>query len=88
MILIESPTPVAGFLLPTSTGRPPAQFQQITQSILSRTRLERVIRELGVYHAEQARGPLGDLVIQMRRDINISVFTSNHAQHDSVSDST
>ena len=85
MILIESPTAVAGFLPPRSTGRPPAQFQQITQSILGRTHLERMIREFGVYDAEQARGPLGDLVLQMRKDINISVFTSNHAQDDSVS---
>ena len=64
---------------PTDTERSRARFQEISQSVLSRTRLERIINEFNLYEAERTREPLDELVQQMRRDINIELLASNRS---------
>jgi uncharacterized protein involved in exopolysaccharide biosynthesis len=85
IIRIVSPETVAGYVPSTDSARRGVQFHQISQSILSRTRLERMIRDFDLYRAERERALLSDTVVQMRRDINIDVLTSDHAQEKGVS---
>jgi uncharacterized protein involved in exopolysaccharide biosynthesis len=61
-----------------------ARLQDISQSVLSRTRLERIIGEFSLYQAAQKREPLDELVQQMRRDISVNVVTSDDSQSDEV----
>ena len=63
----------------TSPSR--ARFQQITQNILSRTRLERMIGEFGLYKDGRENAPLEEAVLQMRRNINVS-FRNSDNEHE------
>lgn len=56
----------------------PARFEsvedhlrQLTETMLTRVQLERLIGDLGLYQNERAREPLGDVVRRMRGDIGI-----------------
>jgi hypothetical protein len=69
---------------PTATDRSGVRVEHISQMVLSRTRLEMIIREFGLYQAEQERAPLDKLVLQMRRDIDVTFLTSDQAQGDDV----
>jgi uncharacterized protein involved in exopolysaccharide biosynthesis len=69
---------------PTDTGRSRARFQEISASVLSRTRLEMIISEFRLYQAEQDSASRDELVQQMRRDIGVNVLTSD-SQNDEVS---
>jgi uncharacterized protein involved in exopolysaccharide biosynthesis len=64
--------------------RSPAQFYQLNQTALSRTRLEKLISDFGLYQTERERAPLSDVVSQMRRDITVRILSSNDAQDDHV----
>jgi uncharacterized protein involved in exopolysaccharide biosynthesis len=56
-----------------------ARLQHLSQNILSRSRLERIIMDFGLYEGKQEGATLGDLVLQMRRDIEIDLI-SDEAQ--------
>lgn len=73
----------AGSVRPTDAGRSRARFQEISASVLSRTRLEMMISEFKMYHAEQARASRDQLVQQMRRDIAVNLLTPD-SQNDEV----
>jgi polysaccharide chain length determinant protein (PEP-CTERM system associated) len=49
------------------------RLQSITQQILSRTRLERIIEDLGLYGDQRRTAIMEDIVEGMRRDIDIQV---------------
>jgi uncharacterized protein involved in exopolysaccharide biosynthesis len=66
----------------TATDRSGVRVKHISQVVLSRPRLEMIIREFGLYQAQQERAPLDELVLQMRRDINVTFLTSDQAQGD------
>lgn len=57
----------------TVTARIEDRLQSITQEILSRTRLERIIRDFNLYAAEQRARPMETIVDAMRRDIDVKV---------------
>jgi polysaccharide chain length determinant protein (PEP-CTERM system associated) len=58
----------------TVTTRIEDRLQSISQQILSRTRLERIIQELNLYAEERKDGIMEDIVEQMRtRDVHINV---------------
>jgi uncharacterized protein involved in exopolysaccharide biosynthesis len=69
---------------PTVTERSRARVQEISQIVLSRTRLERIINEFNLYEAGQTREPLDELVQQMRRDIHVEWLASNRAEDGDV----
>ena len=71
---------VAADVRPTRTHPSPVRFQQITQNILSRTRLERMISDFGLYKNEKEGAPRGEAVLQMRRNITVSFGFSDNAQ--------
>ena len=57
------------YVRPTQTTRIQDRLQSISQQILSRTRLERIIQDFNLYPEERRTGIMEDVVEQMRRDI-------------------
>jgi len=57
----------------TVTARIEDRLQSISQQILSRTRLERVIQDFNLYEKERKTGIMEDLVERMRRDIEVQI---------------
>ena len=62
--------------LPAATDRSGARFRQISQVILTRPRLERIISEFGLYEVPQGSAPVGDVVLRMQRDIGVNLLSS------------
>jgi polysaccharide chain length determinant protein (PEP-CTERM system associated) len=57
----------------TVTTRIEDRLQAITQQILSRTRLERIIQDFDLYADERRTGIMEDVVEKMRKDIEIQI---------------
>jgi polysaccharide chain length determinant protein (PEP-CTERM system associated) len=57
----------------TVTSRIEDRLQSISQQILSRTRLERIIQDFNLYSLQRQRGPMEDVIDRMRRDIDVQV---------------
>ena len=57
----------------TVTGRIEDRLQSISQQILSRTRLERIILDFDLYPKHRAVAPMEDVVERMRGDITVQV---------------
>ena len=70
------PAPLAGAGAAADQAR--ARFQTISQTILTRSRLEWIIKDFGLYGSEQAQVPISNAVLQMRRDIAVE-FLAGHA---------
>ena len=74
--VIQVQSPGTGFA--GTTARPagaPERLQRIAETALTRARLEGLIQEVGLYRAERAQQPLGDVVKRMRRDIGVTFLT-------------
>jgi polysaccharide chain length determinant protein (PEP-CTERM system associated) len=57
------------YVKPTVSGSIEERLPSITDQILSRSRLERIIQEMDLYKAERLRGVMEDVVERMRRDV-------------------
>jgi polysaccharide chain length determinant protein (PEP-CTERM system associated) len=73
LILVVPQRVPENYVKPTVTTRIEDRLNSITQQILSRTRLERVIQDFDLYKEERAEGIMEDVVEGMRRDITIQV---------------
>ena len=62
------------YVKPTVRESVEERLPSITDQILSRSRLERIIQEMDLYKAERARGVMEDVVQTMRRDITTSAM--------------
>lgn len=51
------------------------RFAEITNTLLSTTRLEALIKDLDLYREERESGRLGQAIERMRRDINVGIIT-------------
>jgi len=72
LVLVQQPA-VSPDLVPTLISDNVNQrLAAMQQQILSRSRLEPVIQELGLYHKDINRLPMEDLVEQLRRTITIT----------------
>ncbi len=59
---------------PATSAEPDGRFQMISQAIMSRTRLERLIEEFDLYKEERRRGAdLQEIVENMRRNVETNV---------------
>jgi polysaccharide chain length determinant protein (PEP-CTERM system associated) len=67
------PARAAEFVRSTITDTVAARLNSISQQILSRTRLERLIEEFNLYERERETMLIEDVVAQMRRDIRIDI---------------
>jgi polysaccharide chain length determinant protein (PEP-CTERM system associated) len=61
------------FVRPTVTPEIDQRLAAISQQILSRTRLERIILDFNLYERERKTGIMEDVIEQMRKDISITI---------------
>jgi uncharacterized protein involved in exopolysaccharide biosynthesis len=61
------------YVKPTITESIEDRLPSITDQILSRSRLERIIQEMDLYKAERTRQVMEDVVARMRLDVNVGV---------------
>ncbi len=71
----------------TVTTRIEDRLHSISQQILSRTRLERIIQDFNLYRAERQKGIMEDVVDRMRRDIVVQVVKGDAFRIGYTSDS-
>ncbi len=74
-ILIDRQKVPKEYVLPNVTGELPERLQSITQQILSRTELQRIINAYGLYRAQRARLSGDELAELMRRDVKVEPAT-------------
>lgn len=72
ILIIPQRVPVS-MVAPTVTADLDERLNMITQQVLSRTRLERVIEEFSLYQRERERMIMEDVIEQMRRNIILNV---------------
>ena len=72
-ILVEPPQVPEEYVQSTVTGSVQDRLNTISQQILSRTRLESVIREMNLYPRQRQDASMEYVVQKMRRNINIQV---------------
>ena len=74
LILVVPQQVPESYVRPTVTTRIEDRLQSISQQILSRTRLERIIQDLNLYATDRADGAImEDVVERMRRDIDVQI---------------
>ena len=73
LILVVPQRGPESYVRSTVTTRIEDRLQSISQQILSRTRLERIIQDFNLYVEQRRTGIMEDIVEQMRRDIVIQV---------------
>ena len=73
VILVVPQRVPESYVRATVTTRIEDRLQSITQQILSRTRLERIIGDLNLYVEERRTGNMEDVIERMRRDISAQV---------------
>jgi polysaccharide chain length determinant protein (PEP-CTERM system associated) len=71
LILVVPQRVPESYVQSTVTTRIEDRLQSITQQIMSRTRLERIIQDLNLYQEERRTGIMQDIVEGMRGDINV-----------------
>jgi succinoglycan biosynthesis transport protein ExoP len=76
LILVEEPTVPQEFVVSNVAGDLQGRLQSITQQILSRTRLLRIIEQLSLYTDYRQHSSPDDLVERMRGDIQIDLNRS------------
>src|SRR2546425_1698856 len=77
LILVEQPSVPQQFVVPNIAGDLQQRLQNITQQILSRTRLSHIIERLDLYPDERKSRSSDDLVERMRNDIQIELVRSD-----------
>jgi polysaccharide chain length determinant protein (PEP-CTERM system associated) len=73
LILVEQPSVPEKYVVSNIDSDIQHQLDSITQQILSRTRLVRIIESLGLYPEERKHQSPDDLVEKMRKDIEIEL---------------
>jgi len=73
LILVESQKVPTSYVKPTVTESVQAQLRTITEQIMSRTYLERIIKEFNLYPQLRQKLPLESVIEKMRRCIRVEV---------------
>jgi polysaccharide chain length determinant protein (PEP-CTERM system associated) len=71
-VLVEQPTVSADIVKPVDTTDISQRLSSMQQQILSRTRLEPVIRQFGLYPKDIDRLPMEELVARLQKDIDVT----------------
>lgn len=80
LILVEQPTMPKDYVKPNVNEDLQARLQNITQQILSRTRLLQIVNDLNLYPEDRRRlGPDG-VVDKMRKDIDVELIQDGQKQ--------
>ena len=80
LILVEQPTMPKDYVTPNISDDLQQRLQTITQQILSRTRLLRIIDQFGLYGRDHAQRSPDEKVELMRKDIDIQLVRDNRNQ--------
>jgi polysaccharide biosynthesis transport protein len=80
LILVEQPTMPKDYVTPNVTDNLQERLQSITQQILSRTRLVRIIDMFGLYAGEHTGLTADEKVERMRKDIDIDLVRNAQNQ--------
>lgn len=75
LILVSPQRIPEAFVQSTVTSKVEERLQSIAQEVLSRTRLEQIIREMKLYQKEQKKRPMEEIVELMQKDIKIELPT-------------
>ncbi len=73
LILVEQPTMPKDYVMPNVNDDLQERIQGIQQQILSRTRLLHIIDQLNLYPQDRKRMSPDDLVVRMRKDIEVTL---------------
>ena len=73
LILVEAPTMPKDYVVPNVNDDLQSRLQNITQQILSRTRLLHIVDELNLYSKDRGRLGPDQIVERMRKDIEIEL---------------
>jgi len=76
IVLISKPMVPIDYVKPVETEDMNQRLASMKEQILSRTRLEPVIEKFGVYHEDQGKVPMDQLVDRLRKGIEISPLQS------------
>jgi len=80
LIMVEPQDVSPAYVQATVTDRLDKRLQAMNQEILSRTRLEDIIKDLGLFRELQANHtPMEKIVSAMRNRINVQVFQTDNA---------
>ena len=80
LILVEQPTMPKDYVTPNINDDLQQRLESITQQILSRSRLLRIIDEFSLYNSPHAERSPDDKVDRMRKDIDIQLVRDGHDQ--------
>jgi uncharacterized protein involved in exopolysaccharide biosynthesis len=80
LILVEQPTMPKDYVVPNVNEDVQGRLQNITQQILSRTRLLHIIDELNLYPKDRRRLSPDEIVEQLRKDIEIELVKDAQKQ--------
>ena len=80
LILVEQPTMPKDYVTPNINDDLQERLQSITQQILSRTRLLRIIDQFNLYNSPHAQRSPDDKVVRMRKDIDIELVRDTRNQ--------
>jgi uncharacterized protein involved in exopolysaccharide biosynthesis len=72
LVLIEQPTVPTDFVKPVITTEINARLASMQEEILSRTRLEPIIHQFGLYSSDVNRVPVEDLVARLQKSIQVT----------------
>jgi succinoglycan biosynthesis transport protein ExoP len=78
LILVEQPTMPKDYVTPNVNDDLQERLQSITQQILSRSRLLRIIDQFNLYYAPHAQRTPDEKVDRMRKDIDIQLVRDTH----------
>jgi protein tyrosine kinase modulator len=74
VILVVPQRVPESYVRSTVTTRIEDRLQSLVQQILSRTRLERIVKDFDLYAKERQTGIMEDVIEQMRKDIGVEVL--------------
>ena len=80
LIMVEQPSMPKDYVTPNITDDVQERLQSITQQILSRTRLLRIIDELNLYYSTRRQRTPDEKVERMRKDVDIALVRDEHNQ--------
>lgn len=84
LILVEPQKIAADYVKPTISGDVTDRLQTISQQILSRTRLQKVIDQFGLYQKERATKSQEEIIDAMRADITVDIVADPRPERKSI----
>jgi len=72
LVLVDAPTVPSDVVRPVVTADLNQRLASMQEQILSRSRLEPIIREFGLYPKDIATKPMDELVARLRKDIEVT----------------